>query len=370
MSEYQYYEFVALDRPLTKAEMQELRHVSSRAEISSIRFVNVYNYGDFRGDEYEFMTRYFDAMVYVANWGTHRLMLRLPADLVDRTLVQTYCSGESVSLHIKGNSAIIDFCSHLEDFAGWEEGEGWLSPLVPLRAELIHGDLRALYLAWLLCIQCHEVDEATPEPRVPSGLNRLSEALEYLVEFLRIDTDLLAVAAEQSAGQVATPTGIEEWITALSEAEKNELLLSFIKGQDPQLGARLLQRYRASAGTATGITPTERRTVGELLEAAAKRCQDREQAEIRRQAEIRTNYLDDLALREEAVWRHIEELVAMKQAKAYTEAVSLLRDLQELNLRKDRVSQFEQRCGDLCIRHQRKKAFIDRMKQAGLQKKS
>lgn len=368
MSEYQYYEFVALDRPLTKAQMQELRNVSSRAEISSTRFVNVYNYGDFRGDLYEFMTRYFDAMVYVANWGTHRLMLRLPADLVDPALVQSYCPGESASLHLKGNSVIVDFCSYLEDFMDWEEGEGWLSALVPLRAELIHGDLRALYLAWLLCIQCHEVDEATPEPRVPPGLNSLSEALECLVEFLRIDPDLLAVAAEQSAEQhVALPTGIEEWVTALPEAEKNELLLSLIKGQDPQLGARLLQRYRTSAGTATVTTPTERRTAGELLEAAARRRQDREQAEVRRQAEMRANYLDDLALREDAVWRHIEALVALKQAKAYTEAVSLLKDLQELNLRKDRVSQFKQRCDDLCARHQRKKAFIERMEQVGLQ---
>lgn len=368
MSEYQYYEFVALDRPLTKTQMQELRNVSSRAEVFSTRFVNVYNYGDFRGDLYEFMTRYFDAMVYVANWGTHRLMLRLPADLVDPALVQSYCPGESASLHIKDNSAVVDFCSHLEEFMGWEEGEGWLSALVPLRAELIHGDLRALYLAWLLCIQCHEVDEATPEPPVPSGLKHLSEVLECLVEFLRIDMDLLAVAAEQSAEQhVALPTGTEEWIRDLPETEKNEILLSLIKGQDPQLGARLLQRYRASAARATDLTSAKRRTVGELLEAAARRRQDREQAEIRRQAEMRANYLEDLALREDAVWRHVEELVAMKQAKAYSEAVSLLKDLQELNLRKDRGSQFKQRCDDLCTRHQRKKAFIDRMKQAGLQ---
>ena len=133
----------------------------------------------------------------------------------------------------------------------------------------------ALYLAWLLCIQCHEVDEDTRESLVPSGLNRLSEALEYLVEFLRIDTDLLAVAAEQSAEQVALPTDIEEWIRDLPEAEKNALLLSLIKGQDPQLGARLLQRYRAAAGAATVTTPTERRTVGVLLEAAARRRRDR-----------------------------------------------------------------------------------------------
>ena len=34
MSEYQCYEFVALDRPLTPDEMAELRSISTRADIS------------------------------------------------------------------------------------------------------------------------------------------------------------------------------------------------------------------------------------------------------------------------------------------------------------------------------------------------
>jgi len=37
MSEYQYYEFVAIDRPLTRKEMAELRSRSSRAAIMSRR---------------------------------------------------------------------------------------------------------------------------------------------------------------------------------------------------------------------------------------------------------------------------------------------------------------------------------------------
>jgi hypothetical protein len=37
MSEYQYYEFAAIDRPLTRVEMTELRAVSPRAVITPIR---------------------------------------------------------------------------------------------------------------------------------------------------------------------------------------------------------------------------------------------------------------------------------------------------------------------------------------------
>ena len=50
MSEYQYYEFLALDKPLTNEQRAELRKLSSRAEITATRFVNEYNYGDFRGN--------------------------------------------------------------------------------------------------------------------------------------------------------------------------------------------------------------------------------------------------------------------------------------------------------------------------------
>src|SRR5437762_69812 len=48
MSEYQLYEFRAIDRPLTSKEMQELRALSSRAEITPTSFTNEYSYGDFR----------------------------------------------------------------------------------------------------------------------------------------------------------------------------------------------------------------------------------------------------------------------------------------------------------------------------------
>jgi len=46
MSEYQYYEFVAIDEPLTPKRMAELRSCSSRANITSTSFVNEYQWGD------------------------------------------------------------------------------------------------------------------------------------------------------------------------------------------------------------------------------------------------------------------------------------------------------------------------------------
>ena len=78
MSEYQYYEFVAIDRPLTRAEMAQLRSRSTRATITPSSFINEYHWGDLKGDPADWMRRYFDAFVYVANGCSCRLPPRVP----------------------------------------------------------------------------------------------------------------------------------------------------------------------------------------------------------------------------------------------------------------------------------------------------
>jgi hypothetical protein len=79
MSEYQYYEFLAIDRPLDRTAQDALRSISSRARITATSFTNHYEWGDLKGDPRKFMERWFDLHLYLANWGTRRLMLRMPA---------------------------------------------------------------------------------------------------------------------------------------------------------------------------------------------------------------------------------------------------------------------------------------------------
>ena len=85
MSEYQCYEFVSLDRALPSKEMAELRSISGRAEITPTRFWSEYRGGDLKADPAEHVERGFDAHIDFANWGTHRLMLRVQAKRVDAT---------------------------------------------------------------------------------------------------------------------------------------------------------------------------------------------------------------------------------------------------------------------------------------------
>ena len=66
MSEYQYYEFQVIDRPLTKAEQEMLRDLSTRARITATSFTNHYEWGDLKGDPKRLMESFFDLHLYLA----------------------------------------------------------------------------------------------------------------------------------------------------------------------------------------------------------------------------------------------------------------------------------------------------------------
>src|SRR5512144_814237 len=270
MSEYQYYEFQAIDRPLTDYEMRELRSYSSRATITSTRFVNHYHWGSFKGNPVVWMEKYFDAFLYVANWGTHELMLRLPQAVLDGVTAQPYCAGESASVHAQGDHIILAFRSEDESGEWLEEEMDRLAPLVPLRADIASGDHRVLYLAWLAGVQTGELDEADPEPACPPGLGQLTAPLMALVEFLRIDQDLLEVAASGSpkVGGTVPTQEVAHWVSRWPDAEKTDLLAHFIEGNEPHLRAALIRRFRESGAVASVTAAVKSRTVGELLQAA------------------------------------------------------------------------------------------------------
>jgi hypothetical protein len=205
LSEYQYFEFQAIDRPLTKKAIAELRSYSTRAQITPTSFVNDYSWGNFKGDADLWMAKYFDAFLYFANWGTRILKLRLPESLLSPKTARLYAVGEHASARLRSGNVILSLCSENEEGDDLLESRGgsWLAALISVRAELARGDLRALYLGWLLCLQNGALDPYDPWPPVPTGLGRLTASLSALVDFLRIDQDLVRLSAKRAArGQI------------------------------------------------------------------------------------------------------------------------------------------------------------------------
>jgi hypothetical protein len=380
VSEYQYYEFQAIDRPLTGGQMEKLREISSRAEITPTRFTNFYTFGNFKGDPTKMVERYFDAYLYLANWGTHQFTLRLPRQALDIEFAQNYCAGESAMARARGEFIILDFNSPEGDGDWEEEGEGWLSSLIPIRADIASGDYRALYLAWLLCAQCEELDDDEPEPSCPPGLSQLSVPLKAFADFLRIDDDLIEVAAAASAPLVELSLGedFERWIAALPDAEKNALLIQSAKEGAAPIRGQLLRRFRAaveSVGALGAFPPT--RTARDLLELAQKHGDEKRRKEAERQARekarrereaaaARERYLDGVAQREPEMWAKVDTLIATKRPGDYDEAITLLKDLWDVGVRSGRSQESRARVRQLQDQHAKKPSFLRRLAQSGL----
>ena len=379
MSEYQYYEFQAIDRPLTVKEMSELRSYSTRARITPTSFVNDYSWGSFKGNADVWVEKYFDAFLFLANWGTRVLKLRLPSRLLDPAIAMEYCGCDSAFVREKAGKVVISFASEDEEGDDLVEGEGRLSSMISVRAELARGDLRALYLGWLLRAQTGELDDEDVEPPVPPGLGQLSASLESLAEFLRIGGDLLNVAAEASTS--LEDSGLDRgevraWVGKLATTEKDELIANLIVDPDHALVMELLQRFlnSRSAGVPSGSPPG--RTVGQILRAAKTCTEDRkrieaenrakEKARCEREAAIaREKYLDSFVGHEPKLWAKVDTLIAITQPKSYDQALKLLVDLRDLDAR-GKGGDFRLRIEALRQAHARKPSFIERLMKEGL----
>ncbi len=290
MSEYQYYEFQTADRRLSEKEMQELRSYSTRAVITPTSFSNEYSFGSFKGNPAALMEKYFDGFVYLANWGTLEFQLALPAKLLSAETARLYCSGRAASVRENSGKVILTFLSQAEPGREWVQGQGALSSLLPLRTELARGDLRALYIGWLLNVQTGRMDNGSVEPPVPPSLDQLSSPLSSLVDFLRIDPDLLAVAAEASPRtqtRSVQPGEMAAWVAQLPSKEKNELLVRLMAGEDAALGAELRCRFDRTRADTSPPSERPRRTVGRLLAAAEAFRSKRQREEARRAAEAK-----------------------------------------------------------------------------------
>jgi len=279
MSGYQYYEFLAADRPLTDAELAEVSQLSTQAKITATSFISEYHESNFRGDPGLMMRRYYDAHLYVASWGAHRIMLRLPRTLLGPEIARQYCVDGHVSLSTTADFVIIDLTS--EDRSGGlaEGAESSLPAIVGVRSELAAGDLRPLYLAWLSAYGAWERDEeafeddheSEVEPPVPAGLDSLTAPQRALADFLRLDPDLLEVAAGTSpplAEAERDAQALAAHIAGLAAGEKDRLLTLVAENQATRARMELLRGLRGDPDRKRDFRPE--RTVAELLDTVAE----------------------------------------------------------------------------------------------------
>jgi hypothetical protein len=109
-----------------------------------------------------------------------------------------------------------------------------MARLLPLRDELLRGDTRPLYLGWLARLCNDELRDDDREPPLPDGLQTLTPAQASLAEFLMLDPDWLAAAAEASPPLRIEPenrTRLDPWLSELPETDMRDALRRLLDGQ-------------------------------------------------------------------------------------------------------------------------------------------
>jgi len=378
MSEYQFYEFLAIDRPLSAEDLAYVRTLSKRVKATSSSAEFTYSYTGLPVEALDLLERCYDAMLYVANWGSRQLAFRLPRTAVDVRQLGQYGydidEGGAVDIIERGQHVLLSISLNEEEGLGWIDGEGLLAELAPLRADILRGDLRALYLAWVgAAPQIVELEEADTEPAsaeevfeppVPPGLGDLSSPLHKLVEFFDIDQDLLASAAQASPQLRATDEPVERWVPLLPEAERNAFLARVARGE--AVGPELLRRLRAVGKPATAEDQAHRRSFAELAAGAAQLRQRRKQAERSQAERERHGQLAKIAKNEQALWDGVRQLVATRTASSYAQAVGILCDLRDLADHRGERPAFDARVLEIRDANPTLRSLLQRMRDARL----
>jgi hypothetical protein len=373
VSEYQYYEFQAIDRPLDEMAQQALRALSTRARITATSFTNHYEWGNFKGRPTELMERWFDLHLYLTNWGSRRLMIRLPKRLIDRFLLEGFLrEADCAEIHDAGENLILDIMRDMEPDDDWDDGSGWLAALAPLRADVLAGDLRLFYLLWLTAVEADAFETGELEP-LP-GIGPMIGALKAFTAFFGLDPDLVQAAAELPADVAPnrpSPAIVEQIISTMSDREKIVMLARLFDG-DPHVAHELRGRLRDRLVTGTGTPPAAARTVGELRARARaiglareREAAEKAAAERQKQAEeagkARRARLDAIARRGESVWREVEAEIERRNAPGYDRAASLLFDLKAIAEECGTMPDFAGRLRTIRERHSRKEKFLERL---------
>ena len=382
MSEYQRYEFMTVDRPLSAGQLEEVEDLSSHIEASATHALIEYNWGDFKHDPIKVLREYFDGFLYWANWGSPRLAFRFPHGVLPSNFIEDYDFDEFVTFTKYKDYDILDI-----HFAEMEAPDEWvdyqLSPLLGLREELIEGDLRGLYIAWLAAqafitgYEDYEEDEEDEEGEdeeedyeigipVPPGFDRLTAAQHALTELLRIPEELLVAAARHSEG--AAPENSDDlvaWLKLLSPERRDDYLLRLAQNE-PGLGRKLLYELRELGRDKTTIPATGKRIPYTTLVAESKEIKGQLERERREQERLtRLRHLQEVHDRQEDYWRRAEQGAQRGVASGYDEALQSLIALRDSAAQFNESREFQEHFSAWVRSHLRRPALLKRLQSNG-----
>ena len=337
MSEYQYVGFRAAEKPVSDKNLAYMRQQSTRAEITPWSFDNEYHFGDFHGDAETMLRRGYDVFLHYANFGTRTLLIHVPHNLPNAPGARPYFAKDALQFlkDKQGQGGILSISPYYEP---GELDELWdvneiLDQLVPLRAEILEGDLRPLYLAHLGTMIDNEHDpEETTEGPVPAGLGKLTAAQCALAKLYGLSNALIAAAAEGNSGkpgQGDSRAQQAEWLHSLPQATRDAWLLEWLTDAHSSARSDMLEEFRKSRPVASWPTVQCNRTIAELVATAEDIHTKAVRKAREKAAQQRAKRLADMAADPGPTLRETEQLVKKRSRDSYAKIATLLKDLRE-----------------------------------------
>jgi len=383
MSEYQRYEFMTSDRPLTREQLNAVNALSSHIEASSTHALIEYHWGDFKHNPIDVLHKYFDGFLYWANWGSPRLALRFPRGILPTDLIDGYDLDDFVAFSRHADYDILDIhFGELEAPDEWTEYD--LGSLISIRDELMEGDQRALYIVWLAGQPMMEgYDEEDEEddggeedgeeydddeeessvPPVPPAFGTLTAAQQALAELLQVPQELLVAAARHSnAAAPSTDVDVVVSIKLLPPERRDEYLVRLIRNE-PGLSRLLVRELRElSRDTPRAASPTGERVTYATLLSESKAIKAQLERERREQEQAaRLLHLQNIRDHQDDYWQQIDAAATRGTGGGYDEAVKLLVELREASDQFKEAGQFQTRFRAWVQPHLRRPALIKRL---------
>jgi hypothetical protein len=377
MSEYQRYEWMTSDRPLTRAQLDAVNALSSHIDASSTHALVDYQWGNFKHNPLQVLHEFFDGFLYWANWGAPELAFRFKHGTLPVDLLGGYELGEVVTFTQHPDYDLLDI--HFEELEApdeWVEYE--LGSLMALREELMDGDLRALYIVWLASqrlLGSADADDEEQEnedelgvPSVPPALATLTSAQQALAELLQVRPEVLVASAHHSSAAPATThEDVAAWVTLLPPDRRTEYLVRLARNE-PGLSRLLVRELRELSELSQGKSSTtpsrgEHITYATLHEesTAIRAGWEREKREQERLA--RERQLQQIHDHQDEYWHQVDLAVMRGSGAGYDEAALLLSELREVADRFHEPQQFHEQFQAWVTPHLRRPALVKRLQE-------
>lgn len=177
---FHYVEGELVDRVLDDGTQSILRMLPGQPTVTSTGFAASVNWEDRTREMDAFVERTFDAWLYFDNGGPREVGFRVPRKVLSAQAVAGHLVGDILSglaAETTERDLLLRFRYYAEDSEGFnfgETGEGWLHRILPVRAELLSGNMDALELGRLIGGYGDRIDGDLP---AEYGLSKASRIL-------------------------------------------------------------------------------------------------------------------------------------------------------------------------------------------------